>query len=130
MAIREYLTEYIDAIFPSAFRDRPTLHRLRDEITRHHRYLTLVTASGEDSDNERVMMCLQLLSVQTMLCFLLSVFYDIQVLIAGETFSCMSLDNISVVLSPPPVNKSCSIAVLLNRCIATMILLNLTHLGD
>ena len=79
LAIKAYLTEYIDEIFPSAFRDRPMLHRLKDEIAKHHRYLTLVTASGEDSDNERVMMCLQLLSVQTMLCFLLSVFYDIQV---------------------------------------------------
>lgn len=78
-AVRAYLVEYISEIFPSVFGDKPVTSRLVDEIKRHHRYLTLFTAEpGSKGDTKRLLTGLEMLSVQTMLMFLLAMLYDLQ----------------------------------------------------
>jgi hypothetical protein len=79
VAIGEYLTGYINEVFPSAFKDKPSLYCLFDELYRHHRYILLFSCSNDEkSDKNRVVTGVRLLTVQTMLMFLLAVFYDLQ----------------------------------------------------
>ena len=78
-AVRQYLADYVVAIFPSVFSNKPFLTRLYGEIKRHHRYLRLITApEGDAGDKERIITGIHLLTVQTMLMFLLSLLYDVQ----------------------------------------------------
>ena len=78
-AVREYLVNYVSEVFPAVFSNKPIFGRIVGEITRHHRYLTLFTAErGETGDKARILTGFQLLSVQTMLMFLLAWLYDIQ----------------------------------------------------
>ena len=66
-------------VFPAVFSNKPIFGRIVGEITRHHRYLTLFTAErGETGDKARILTGFQLLSVQTMLMFLLAWLYDVQ----------------------------------------------------
>jgi hypothetical protein len=78
-AVRQYLMDYVATTLPSVFSDKPFFSRLYGEVQRHHRYLMLFTApSGEAGDKERILTCVELLSVQTMLMFLLALLYDVQ----------------------------------------------------
>jgi hypothetical protein len=78
-AIRTYLVNYVAEIFPSSFREKPLIQRLREEICKHHRYLLVITAEpGKRGAGRRIMMGVQLLTIQTMLMFLLCVFYEFQ----------------------------------------------------
>ena len=77
-AIREFLVNYVTELFPSAFRNKPNLERALDEVTRHHRYYQIISPTSEKSDYQRILTGVQLLTVQTMLMFLLALFYDIQ----------------------------------------------------
>jgi hypothetical protein len=78
-AVRQYLADYVVATFPAVFSNKPFFTRLYGEIKRHHRYLRLFTApEGDAGDKERVLTGAQLLSVQTMLMFLLALLYDVQ----------------------------------------------------
>jgi hypothetical protein len=78
-AVQQYLADYVVAIFPSVFSNKPFLSRLYGEVKRHHRYLRLFTApEGDAGDKERIITGAQLLTVQTMLMFLLSALYDLQ----------------------------------------------------
>lgn len=77
-AVRKYLHNYVMETFPSAFSDKPRWYRLWDELTKHHRYCIIFTGRGEASDKQRIIMGVQLLTTQTMLAFLLAVFYDLQ----------------------------------------------------
>ena len=78
-AVREYLVNYVAEVFPSVFSNKPFFRRMVDEIKRHHRYLTLFTAPhGENGDKARIITGAHLLSIQTMLMFLLAWLYDIQ----------------------------------------------------
>ena len=53
-----------------------------NEIKTHHRYITLLTAPiGEVGDKNRILSGIQLLTIQTMLMFLLAVFYDLLILV-------------------------------------------------
>jgi hypothetical protein len=74
------LKKYINEIFPSVFGNKSRIHRLVDEIKRHHRYLNLISISGgaHYSEKKRILTCFQLLTVQSLLMFLLSIFYDLQ----------------------------------------------------
>lgn len=77
--VKEYLMEYVNEIFPAVFARKARLTRLFDEVCRHHRYLKLITApAGEEGDKMRIITGFELLSVQTMLMFLLALLYDLQ----------------------------------------------------
>jgi hypothetical protein len=79
IAIAEYLRNYVDEVFPSAFKDKPSLECLFDEILKHHRYVLVLTCSNDKkTDQNRIVTAVRLLTVQTMLMFLLAVFYDLQ----------------------------------------------------
>jgi hypothetical protein len=79
VAISEYLRNYVDEVFPSAFKDKPNLECLFDEIYKHHRYVLVVACSNDKkSDQNRIVTGVRLLTIQTMLMFLLAVFYDLQ----------------------------------------------------
>ena len=75
--LKDYLVKYIDEIFPSVFRPLPWTERLVREITTHHRYLRAFWKT--DNHKERFVITIQLLTIQTMLMFMLAVFYDVQV---------------------------------------------------
>jgi hypothetical protein len=65
-------------VLPSVFRAKAGLTRFWEEVSKSHRYLLLFTASGEDGDKKRMLTGLHLLTVQSMLMFILAVFYDLQ----------------------------------------------------
>jgi len=88
--LHQYLADYISKVLPSVFSNKPFLSRMINEIKTHHRYLTLLTAPiGEVGDKNRILSGIQLLTIQTMLMFLLAVFYDL--LNPGDDGSCNSL---------------------------------------
>jgi hypothetical protein len=77
--VAHYLTNYVIETFPAVFSNKPFFGRLYGEVRRHHRYLTLFTATESKSgDKQRVLTAIELLSVQTMLLFLLALLYDVQ----------------------------------------------------
>jgi len=76
--VRNYLTAYVNEVFPAVFLTKSVMRRLFDEICKHHRYLTLLTASGINGDSKRILTGLHLLTVQSMLMFVLAVCYDLQ----------------------------------------------------
>jgi hypothetical protein len=77
--IQEYLMHYAEEVFPVAFRDAPRLNRVYEELKRHHRYFLMLTCTSDAStDRGRIISGVRLLTVQTMLMFLLAVFYDLQ----------------------------------------------------
>jgi hypothetical protein len=61
------------------FRAKRGLTRFWEEISKNHRYVLLFTASGDDGNHKRFLTGMHLLTVQSMLMFILSVFYDLQV---------------------------------------------------
>jgi hypothetical protein len=76
--IREHLLDYIVASFPDVYAKKTFWERVAGEMQRHHRYLQLATASsGRVGDDLRVLAGVQLLTLQTVLMFLLAVFYNI-----------------------------------------------------
>jgi hypothetical protein len=78
-AIQEYLMHYVEEVFPVAFRDAPRFDRVYAELKRHHRYFLMLTCTSDAStDRDRIISGVRLLTVQTMLMFLLAVFYDLQ----------------------------------------------------
>lgn len=77
--IRKYLTDYVNEIFPSVFHSKTAFGRLMDEILKHHRYVLLVSTDGRITDSKRLLSGVQLLTVQSLLMFILAVMYDIQV---------------------------------------------------
>jgi hypothetical protein len=76
----KYLHAYINELFPSVFRSESYKKRLFDEICKHHRYIILFRPAegGSNADNVRMLTGLQLLTVQTMLMFMVAVCYDVQ----------------------------------------------------
>ena len=79
ITVHQNLVNYVKQSFPSIFSDEPLARRIYSEICRHHRYLTLISSSkGEAGDKQRVITCIQLLSIQTMLMFLVALLYDVQ----------------------------------------------------
>uniref|UniRef100_A0A7S3M5U4 PKD/REJ-like domain-containing protein n=1 Tax=Spumella elongata TaxID=89044 RepID=A0A7S3M5U4_9STRA len=78
-AVRQYLADYVRETLPSVFSSKPFFSRMYGEVKRHHRYLKLITApNGQSGDKERVLTAVELLSIQTMLMFLLALLYDMQ----------------------------------------------------
>ena len=97
-AVREYLVDYVSEVFPAVFSNKPFFTRVVGEVKRHHRYLQLFTApKGEAGDKTRIMTGVHLLSLQTMLMFLLAWLYDIES--PANDGSCDNLDSKSECLS-------------------------------
>jgi len=76
-SIRQYLTSYVNEVFPAVFRSESAWKRFWGEIKRHHRYILLFTAHGNES-SKRILTGVHLMTVQSMLMFMLAVVYDIQ----------------------------------------------------
>jgi hypothetical protein len=93
VAIRNYVTAYVDEIFPSVFQPTPGVVRLWHEISKHHRYLLMFTAKGKNADSVRILTCIHLLSVQSMLMFILAVCYDIEVSLHSTRTSALVYAN-------------------------------------
>jgi len=77
VAIREYLIEYANSVFPEVFRPKPFITRMCNEISKNHRYIYLFTSSGKGSDKTRILTGVQLLTTQSLLMFLIAVFYEL-----------------------------------------------------
>jgi hypothetical protein len=76
---KKYLTAYVDEVFPAVFQTSSRFLRLLSEVMKHHRYLTVFSPHGEVSDGRRMLICLQLLTVQSMVMFMIAALYEIQV---------------------------------------------------
>lgn len=74
--IKAVLENYVNEVFPMVYRPTPWDDRLVKEVKKNHRYLNVVTSAG--SEKSRYITTIHLLTIQTMLMFLLAVFYDIQ----------------------------------------------------
>ena len=78
--VRGYLVGYILEAFPSVFRERSRVQLVIQEIRKHHKYLSLFLSSetGDRADTLRLIKVAQLLTIQTMLMFLIALFYGLQ----------------------------------------------------
>ena len=75
--IKKYLNAYVDEIFPAVYNPKPWYNRLIGEIFKHHRFICIFVVGGERKS--RFVTTIHLLTIQTMLMFMLAVFYDVQV---------------------------------------------------
>jgi hypothetical protein len=76
-AIKSYLIEYVNTVFPAVYNQTPFISRIWSEVMRHHRYVHLFIGSSMRT-TKGIISGIQLLTIQTMLMFLLAVFYDLQ----------------------------------------------------
>lgn len=68
----------VNELFPSVFRSNSGIRRLWGEICRHHRYIVLFTTTDSRSESSRILTTIQLLTVQSMLMFIMALCYDLQ----------------------------------------------------
>jgi hypothetical protein len=77
------LSRYVDELIPQVFHQQSYFKRMWDEILQNHRYITLfyirADEDHDDGENKRILTSVHVLTVQTMLMFMLAVFYDLQV---------------------------------------------------
>jgi hypothetical protein len=71
----------VDEIFPAVFQAKSPLQRLWGEISRHHRYLMLFIPNKHEKYSQRSLTAIHLLTVQSMLMFIVALCYDLQVFI-------------------------------------------------
>lgn len=90
-AIKDYLLTYAYEALPSVFRPQGPLQRLWGEISKHHRYIVIFTASGQNGSKIKMLTTVHLLTVQAMLMFMLAVVYDIQ--FPNDDGRCATFDN-------------------------------------
>jgi hypothetical protein len=107
---KKYLLTYLNSIFPVVFyQEGTTWQGLVHEIFKHHRYMTIFTGGGAFSYEMRVKTILQMLTVQTLLMFVLSVCYDLQY--PSDTGQCHPYNNKIDCLKPAsifdPSQKNC-----------------------
>ena len=75
---KNHFVQYIDSLFPSVYDSTSIIHRCINECFQHHRYLQLFSSSiGEEGGRKRVLGIVHLLTLQSLLLFLLAVFFDI-----------------------------------------------------
>ena len=99
---KKYLLTYLDSIFPDIFhQDEVNWKSILGEIMKHHRYINILTNSGIFSHELRVKTVLQMLTIQTMLMFVLSVCYDLQY--PTDTGQCSSYNSESSCLGPSSI---------------------------
>lgn len=89
--IQRILTRYLDEIFPTVFQTQSYLSRMIEEVTKHHRYVSLLSNGGRDLKMKRIVTCVHLLTIQSMLMCMLAVLYDLQVPFTHCPF--LSLDS-------------------------------------
>ena len=83
-AARRYLLDYVEKTFPPVFildgaASGSRFWRCYREIKNHHRYITLVSSSGSSvHSHSRSLLLFQLLTIQTMLMFMLALCFDLQ----------------------------------------------------
>jgi hypothetical protein len=76
---KKYLYAYLNSIFPNVFRQEGSTWRgLMRAMLKHHRYIAIIRNGETDSHELRVKTVLQLLTVHTMLMFVLALCYDLQ----------------------------------------------------
>ena len=91
-------------VLPSVFRAKTGITRFWEEVSKNHRYLLLFTASGEDGDKKRMLTGVHLLTVQSMLMFILAIFYDLQY--PQDDGACQGYENEEQCLEPRSVLDS------------------------
>jgi hypothetical protein len=92
---KRVLLAYVDSVLPLVFVQKVSWAGRWREISRHHRYVLLFTASGERARAERERVGIQMLTVQTMLMFLLAVSEDCMILLCCVYwFVCASYSRI------------------------------------
>jgi hypothetical protein len=76
---KKYILSYIDRMLPVVFHD-PTWSwaTLTNEVVAHHRYITMLCARGVGARKKRLLTGLQMLTIQTMVMFLVAIFLDMQ----------------------------------------------------
>jgi hypothetical protein len=91
-AKKEYLMKYIDDILPVAFRTGmkydTTLQSMWKTIKAYHPYAVLFTAQGPGARKMKIHKFLYLLTIQSMLMFIMAVFCDFQVSKSTCVFMC------------------------------------------
>ena len=106
-AIREYLVQYVLEVFPSVFKEKHRIHQIANEIKKHHRYLSLFLSSesGPIADRMRIVKVVQLMTIQSLLMFLLALLYGLQS--PADDNSCEKLTTKSSCLSrKSPIDPS------------------------
>jgi hypothetical protein len=88
---KRVLLAYVDSVLPLVFVQKGSWAGRWREISRHHRYVLLFTASGERAREERERVGIQMLTVQTMLMFLLAVSEDCMILLCCVVLCCVVL---------------------------------------
>lgn len=78
------LSKYLDEIFPIVYQTQSYFTRMINEIIKHHRYIDLLmtpssSSQGSSGMQKKILTCAHLLTVQTLLMFLLAVCYELQV---------------------------------------------------
>jgi hypothetical protein len=78
-AKKEYILSFIDQIFPAVFIDSTwSWAGLSREIRAYHRHYTLFTMTGKGANRTRLVTALQLLSLHTMVFWVMAVTFEIQ----------------------------------------------------
>lgn len=77
--VERVLMKYLDEIFPIVYQSQSYFTRMIKETLKHHRYIILLSSRSRDIDMKRILTLCHLLTVQTMLMFLLAVCYELQV---------------------------------------------------
>ena len=80
--VSRIVNQYLEEIFPSVYQHFSYFTRMLDEIIKHHIYVSLIAYQpdfGLDDEWKKVLPISHVLTIQTMLMFLLSVFYQIEV---------------------------------------------------
>jgi len=76
LAFYRLLMRYCRAVVPKIYDSSPFLLRAKDEMLRHHLYIS--TLLGQDSHRFPALSMLQILTIQTTLMFLMALLYDLQ----------------------------------------------------
>jgi hypothetical protein len=85
----------VDEIFPAVFQAKSPLQRLWGEISRHHRYLMLFIPNKHEKYSQRSLTAIHLLTVQSMLMFIVALCYDLQVFVCPSLVPLSFPDSLS-----------------------------------
>jgi hypothetical protein len=113
----------VNEAFPAVFQQKSAFQRLWEEISRHHRYLLLFVPFNHIKSSQRSMTTIHLLTVQSMLMFILALCYDLQVLIFTLIYSLITL----IISQFPRHNESCQTHYDKSSCLAEKSLFDLTQ---
>jgi hypothetical protein len=90
VVMKNYLRVYINSIIPDVFAPTSIWKRLNNEVSNNHRYLKVFSSSHSISGFERYISSIQLLTLQTVIVFLLTSFYNLQ---SSDDSSCQFIVN-------------------------------------